>query len=53
MDAEVRPCLDEEGVIDGQRIATVASVKLERKLGELTPPELDSTRELLAERLGT
>ena len=32
-----KPYLDEEGAFDVQRIATVASVKLERKRGELIP----------------
>ena len=31
-----KPFLDREGAFDVQRVATVASVKLERKLGELT-----------------
>lgn len=31
-----KPGLDPEGAFDVQRIATVASVKLERRLGELT-----------------
>ncbi len=44
--------LKDEGAFDVQRIATVASVKLERKLGELTPAELDGILDLLAERLG-
>jgi mRNA-degrading endonuclease toxin of MazEF toxin-antitoxin module len=35
-----------------QRVATVASVKLERKLGELTPQELEDVLDRLAERLG-
>jgi len=35
-----------------QRIATVASVKLERKLGELTRAELDLILDRLAERFG-
>ena len=47
-----KPFLDDEGAFDVQRIATVASVKLERKLGELTPAELDKILDLLAERLG-
>jgi len=44
--------LDDQAVFDMQRIATVASVKLERKLGELTNSELDSILDRLAERLG-
>lgn len=44
--------LDDEGAFDVQRIATVASMKLERKLGELTPAELDKVLDLLAQRLG-
>lgn len=44
--------LDEEGAFDVQRVATVASVKLERRLGELTSVELDSVLDRLAERLG-
>jgi mRNA interferase MazF len=44
--------LDGKGAFDVQRIATVASVKLERKLGELTPTELDMVLDRLAERLG-
>jgi mRNA-degrading endonuclease toxin of MazEF toxin-antitoxin module len=47
-----KPYLDEEGAFDVQRIATVASVKLERKLGELTRAEMDSVLDRLAERLG-
>jgi mRNA interferase MazF len=43
--------LDDEGAFDVQRIATVASVKLERKLGELTSGEMDKVLDLLAERL--
>ena len=31
-----KPFLDNQGAFDMQRVATVASVKLERKLGELT-----------------
>lgn len=44
--------LRDEGAFDVQRIATVARVKLERKLGELTAVELDPILALLAERLG-
>lgn len=47
-----KPFLDDQGVFDMQRVATVASVKLERKIGELTISELDSILDLLAERLG-
>ena len=43
--------LDSEGVFDVQRVATVASVKLEKKLGELSPPEMDLVLDRLAERL--
>ncbi len=46
-----KPFLDDEGAFDVQRIATVASVKLERKLGELTSGEMDKILDLLAERL--
>jgi mRNA interferase MazF len=45
--------LSNEGAFDVQRIATVASVKLERKLGVLSPQELDLILDRLAERLGT
>jgi mRNA interferase MazF len=44
--------LDDKGAFDVQRIATVAGVKLERKLGELAPTELDVVLDRLAERLG-
>jgi mRNA interferase MazF len=44
--------LKDEGAFDVQRIATVASVKLERKLGELTSAEMGKILDLLAERLG-
>jgi mRNA interferase MazF len=44
--------LDEDGAFDVQRVATVASVKLERKLGELSSAELDVVLDRLAERLG-
>lgn len=47
-----KPYLDAEGVFDVQRIATVARVKLERKLGELTRAELDLILDRLAERFG-
>ena len=43
--------LDAEGVFDVQRIATVASVKLERKLGERTHAEMEIVLDRLAERL--
>ncbi len=44
--------LDDEGAFDVQRVATVASVKLERKMGELTSAEMDLVLDRLAERLG-
>lgn len=44
--------LDDDGAFDVQRVATVASVKLERKLGELTSTELNTILDRLAERLG-
>lgn len=47
-----KPYLEDEGAFDVQRIATVASVKLERKLGELSHEELDSILDRLAERFG-
>lgn len=47
-----KPFLDADGAFDVQRIATVASVKLERKLGELTRAELDLILDRLAERFG-
>lgn len=47
-----KPFLDSEGVFDVQRIATVASVKLECKLGTLSPSEFDTGLDRLAERLG-
>ena len=50
--AMAKPYLDADGAFDVQRIATVASVKLERKLGELTLTEMDSILDRLAERLG-
>ena len=40
------------GAFDVQRIATVATVKLERKLGELNSQEFDLVLDKLAERLG-
>jgi mRNA interferase MazF len=46
-----KPFLDSEGAFDMQRIATVASVKLERKLGELTGAEMDILLDRLAGRL--
>ena len=46
-----KPFLDAEGVFDVQRIATVASVKLERKLGVLTELEMNKVLDALAERL--
>lgn len=42
----------EEGAFDVQRIATVATVKLERKLGKLTLEEFETVLQKLAERLG-
>jgi len=48
-----KPYLDAKGTFDVQRIATVASVKLERKPGELTRAEMDSIPDRLAERFGT
>lgn len=47
-----KPWLDADGAFDVQRIAAVASVKLERKLGELSSTEMDKMLDLLAERLG-
>lgn len=47
-----KPFLDKDGAFDMQRIATIASPKLERKLGELSPAEMDSILDRLAERLG-
>jgi mRNA interferase MazF len=47
-----KPFLANEGVFDVQRLVTVASLKLERKLGELAPAEMDKVLDLLAERLG-
>lgn len=47
-----KPFLDADGAFDVQRIATVASVKLERKLGELSKGEMDLILDRLAERLG-
>lgn len=44
--------LDDEGAFDVQRIATVALVKLERRLGELTSTEFNLLLDRLAERLG-
>ena len=40
------------GAFHLQQIQSVSSVRLERKLGELTPAELDKVLDLLAERLG-
>jgi len=42
----------EEGAFDVQGIATVATVKLERKLGHLLPQEFETVLDRLAERLG-
>jgi mRNA interferase MazF len=47
-----KPFLAEDGAFDVQRIATVASIKLERKLGELTQAEMNNLLDRLAERLG-
>ena len=47
-----KPFLDPEGAFDVQRLATIASVKLERKLGELTSTEMELVLDRLAERLG-
>lgn len=47
-----KTCLNDDGAFDAQRIATLASVKLERKIGELTPFEMNDVLDLLAERLG-
>ncbi|MGH7953053.1 MAG: type II toxin-antitoxin system PemK/MazF family toxin [Limisphaerales bacterium] len=47
-----KPFLNDDGAFDVQRIATVASVKLERKLGKLSRPEMDSILDRLAKRLG-
>jgi len=47
-----KPFLDSEGAFDVQRIATVVSVKLEHKLGELTSAEMDLVLDRPAERLG-
>ena len=44
--------LDQEGAFDVQRVATVATVKLERKLGELTEAEMNLVLDRLAERFG-
>lgn len=46
-----KPFFREDGVFDVQRIATVASAKLERKLGSLTSAELRTVLDRLAERL--
>lgn len=40
------------GAFDVQRIVTVDIVKLERKLGELSPQEFSDVLDKLAERLG-
>ena len=47
-----KPFLLEEGVFDVQRLATIARVKLERKLGELSTAEFNLILDRLAERLG-
>jgi mRNA interferase MazF len=41
----------EDGAFDVQPIATVATVKLERRLGALTAQEFESVLDKLAERL--
>ena len=46
-----KPFLKDEGAFYVQRIATIASVKLERKLGELSTSEMDRVLDLLAQRL--
>jgi len=48
----VKSFLNKEGVFDVQRIATVASPKLERKRGELSAAEFEGILDRLAERLG-
>jgi len=47
-----KPFLSGEGAFDVQRLATVASVKLERKLSELTHAEMNTVLDRLADRLG-
>ena len=47
-----KPFLQDEGAFDVQRVATVASVKPERKLGELTRAELQLVLERVAARFG-
>jgi mRNA interferase MazF len=47
-----KPFLDRQGVFEVQRVATVPSVKLERKLGELAAGELKIILDRLAERFG-
>jgi len=42
----------DDGAFDVQRIVTVATVKLERKLGELNSAEFETVLARLAERLG-
>ena len=44
--------LDHERAFDVQRVATVASVKLERRLGELSNAEMELILARLAERFG-
>lgn len=48
----LKPFLDPDGAFDVQRIVTVAAVKLERRIGELSPDEMDTVLDRLAERLG-
>ena len=45
-----KPFLRDDGAFDVQRLATVASVKLERKIGELSVSEMNSVLDLLAQR---
>ena len=47
-----KPFLDNDGAFDVQRVATVASVKLGRKLGALSSAELEIVLDRLAERFG-
>lgn len=44
--------LSKDGAFDVQRIATVASAKLERKLGALSTIEMDAILDRLSDRLG-
>jgi mRNA interferase MazF len=47
-----KPFLKEDGAFDVQRIATVATAKLERKLGQLSAAELEPILNRIAERFG-